>query len=108
MTSALAETIYQHSLLLPEQAAREALDFIEFLEQRYKTASTASNAPENTNNLLSVTEKAMPNDEFDPYISQLYKALEGIGFIGCVDAEEELSSRYKEELDFPHKWSGTP
>lgn len=31
----LAETIYQHSLNLPETAAREALDFIEFLEQRY-------------------------------------------------------------------------
>jgi hypothetical protein len=31
----LAELIYQHSLKLPEPAAREALDFIEFLEQRY-------------------------------------------------------------------------
>lgn len=31
----LAESIYQHSLNLPEPAAREALDFIEFLEQRY-------------------------------------------------------------------------
>ncbi|POZ50388.1 DUF2281 domain-containing protein [Methylovulum psychrotolerans] len=31
----LAETIYQHSLKLPETAAREALDFIGFLEQRY-------------------------------------------------------------------------
>lgn len=34
----LAETIYQHSLNLPETAARQALDFIEFLEQRYSTA----------------------------------------------------------------------
>lgn len=32
----LAEAIYQHSLKLPERAAREALDFIEFLEQRYR------------------------------------------------------------------------
>ena len=31
----LAELIYHHSLRLPEPAAREALDFIEFLEQRY-------------------------------------------------------------------------
>ncbi len=31
----IAETIYQRSLHLPEHAAREALDFIEFLEQRY-------------------------------------------------------------------------
>lgn len=36
----LAETIYQHSLSLPESAAREALDFIEFLEQRYGQSAT--------------------------------------------------------------------
>lgn len=35
----LAEMIYQRSLKLPEPAAREALDFIEFLEQRYGVAS---------------------------------------------------------------------
>ena len=33
----LAETIYQRSLSLPDVAAREALDFIEFLGQRYGT-----------------------------------------------------------------------
>ncbi len=104
----LAETIYQHSLLLPEQAAREALDFIKFLEQRYKVASVASNAQENTNNLLLITEKAMLNDGPDPYISPLYMALESIGFIGCIDDDEELSGGYKEEIDFSHKCSGTP
>lgn len=31
----IAEAIYQHSLRLPEPAAREVLDFIEFLEVRY-------------------------------------------------------------------------
>jgi hypothetical protein len=31
----LAEAIYQHSRNLPEAAAREALDFVQFLEQRY-------------------------------------------------------------------------
>ncbi len=31
----LAEMIYEHSQRLPEPAAREVLDFIEFLEQRY-------------------------------------------------------------------------
>lgn len=36
----LAEAIYQHSLALPEPAAREALDFIEFLEQRYGQPAT--------------------------------------------------------------------
>jgi len=36
----LAEAIYQHSLALPEPAAREVLDFIEFLEQRYGQPAT--------------------------------------------------------------------
>lgn len=31
----LAETIHRHSQRLPDEAAREALDFIEFIEQRY-------------------------------------------------------------------------
>jgi hypothetical protein len=31
----IAEAIYQHSLRLPEEAAREALEFIVFLEGRY-------------------------------------------------------------------------
>jgi hypothetical protein len=37
----LAEAIYQHSLNLPEPAAREALDFIQFLEQRYRSTSSS-------------------------------------------------------------------
>ncbi|WP_058555476.1 DUF2281 domain-containing protein [Thiohalocapsa sp. ML1] len=49
----LAEAIYQRSLRLPEEAAREALDFIEFLEQRYGTrngtdASAADDAARRT------------------------------------------------------------
>lgn len=34
----MAETIYQRSLKLPDAAAQEALDFIEFLNQRYGLA----------------------------------------------------------------------
>lgn len=40
----LAETIYQRSLQLPEAAAREALDFIEFLSQRHGLAEAATMA----------------------------------------------------------------
>ena len=35
----LAETIYHHSLHLPEPAAREVLDFIQFMEQRYRVTA---------------------------------------------------------------------
>lgn len=42
----LAEAIYRHSLNLPENAAREALDFIEFLEQRYAPTPAGTNDTE--------------------------------------------------------------
>lgn len=40
----LAVAIYRHSQRLPDEAARTALDFIEFLEPRYgvKTAEAAA------------------------------------------------------------------
>lgn len=38
----LADTIYQLSLKLPDEAAQEALDFIEFLGQRYGVADLAA------------------------------------------------------------------
>lgn len=58
----LAETIYQHSLNLPESAAREALDFIEFLEQRY-TQSAAKEAKHNdTENFLSALAGSLSED----------------------------------------------
>jgi hypothetical protein len=40
----LAETIYQRSLKLPDAAAQEALDFIEFLNQRYGVIDTTTTA----------------------------------------------------------------
>ncbi len=40
----LAETIYQRSLKLPDAAAQEALDFIEFLNQRYGLAEATAAA----------------------------------------------------------------
>ena len=40
----LAETIYQRSLKLPDAAAQEALDFIEFLNQRYGLAEASDAA----------------------------------------------------------------
>ncbi len=38
----LAESIYRHSMGLPEPAAREALDFIQFLEHRHGIATDRS------------------------------------------------------------------
>jgi hypothetical protein len=41
----LPEAIYRHSLNLPEPAAREVLDFIEFLESRLDAPTRKTAAP---------------------------------------------------------------
>lgn len=58
----LAETIYRHSLDLPEQAARQALDFIEFLEQRYSITRTESKAPNDTDAFLAAVAGTLGDD----------------------------------------------
>jgi hypothetical protein len=80
----LAETIYQHSLSLPEQAAREVLDFVQFMEQRYGTVPIVHQTTGGTaSNDSTVAKNA------DDAVSPLYQALERIGFIGCVDTDEQ-------------------
>lgn len=39
--------------------------------------------------------------------SELYQAMDAIGFIGCIATEEQLSSTYKQKLDFSHKCGGS-
>ena len=56
----LAENIYYHSRNLPEQAAREALDFVQFLEQRY--ADKAAARPEDTESFLSAVAGTLGDD----------------------------------------------
>ena len=56
----LAENIYHHSRNLPEQAAREALDFVQFLEQRYAGKSAAR--PEDTESFLSAVAGTLGDD----------------------------------------------
>jgi hypothetical protein len=59
----LAETIYQHSLKLPEAAAREALDFIEFLEQHYAPALVSAKQQNDTEAFLAGLSDTINNDE---------------------------------------------
>jgi Protein of unknown function (DUF2281) len=58
----LAETIYQHSLNLPETAAREALDFIEFLEQRYASVPAYRKQPNDTEAFLTALAGGLSED----------------------------------------------
>ena len=56
----LAENIYHHSRKLPEQAAREALDFIQFLEQR--SVGKAAARPEDTETFLAAVVGTLGDD----------------------------------------------
>ncbi|MFO1431261.1 MAG: DUF2281 domain-containing protein [Candidatus Competibacteraceae bacterium] len=58
----LAETIYQHSLQLPEPAAREALAFIQNLEKRYGIVPTASKALDDTEAFLAAVAGTLGDD----------------------------------------------
>lgn len=55
----LTEAIYRHSLNLPENAAREALDFI---EQRYAPTSTDTNDTNDTEAFLTAIEGGLSED----------------------------------------------
>lgn len=58
----LAETIYQHSLNLPETAACEALDFIEFLEQRYAPVPADTKQQNDTEAFLTAIAGGLSED----------------------------------------------
>lgn len=55
-----------------------------------------------------IPHQAMPAGEEpsgeEEYVSPLYKALEKMGFVGCIDTDEQLSTTYKQELDFSRKY----
>jgi hypothetical protein len=48
-----AQAIYQRSLQLPETAAREALDFIDFLAQRYARPTVPGTTDRDTERFLN-------------------------------------------------------
>jgi hypothetical protein len=58
----LADTIYQRSLNLPEYRARQVLDFIEFLEQRYPSNKSKSDTEIFPASLVGGLSKDFPDD----------------------------------------------
>ncbi|MEI6413529.1 MAG: DUF2281 domain-containing protein [Pseudomonadota bacterium] len=58
----LATAIYQHSLNLPESDAREALDFVEFLEQRYQPPGITGKRLNDTEAFLTAMAGGLSED----------------------------------------------
>jgi hypothetical protein len=97
-----AQEITSQLLMLPEQVQREALDFIEFLQYKSKRELSAINKHKS-----GVTvSKDMPDIQAttdEQTVSPIYLAFEQAGLIGCIETDEQLSTTYKEKLDFSFK-----
>ena len=98
-----AQEITTQLLMLPEQEQQEALDFIEFLHNKSKRQLSAINKYKSGATVLEdkPDNQTMATDE--KTASPIYQAFEQAGLIGCIETDEQLSTTYKEKLDFSFK-----
>jgi len=76
--SALSD-IQSEIAALPPNLRAEVLDFVQFVKQRHGLPMMQAN----------VAVAAETGD------SPLFQALDAIGFVGCIDTDEQLSTTYK-------------
>jgi len=70
---------------LPPNLRAEVLDFVRLVRQRHGLpAAPVATAPETGD-------------------SSLFRALEAVEFVGCIDTNEQLSTTYKNQLNFSAK-----
>ncbi|MDZ7758676.1 MAG: hypothetical protein U5L00_00240 [Desulfovermiculus sp.] len=77
---------------LPPNLQKEVWDFVQFVKRRHGLPSAQ-------------TEAAPTAATVD---SPLYQALEEIGFVGCLESDEQLSQTYKSRMDFSNKCGEKP
>ena len=77
---------------LPPNLRAEVLDFVQFVKQRHGLPPTP-------------VAVANASDQGD---SPFFQALEAAGFVGCIDTDEQLATRYKNLLDFSTKIGTRP
>jgi hypothetical protein len=80
--------IQAETAALPHHVQAEVLDFVQFVKQRH-------GLPRVVPALTAAT-----TDEGD---SPLFRALTDAGFVGCIDTHEQLSTHYKDQIDFSAK-----
>lgn len=78
---------------LPVNLQAEVLDFVQFVKQR-------RGLPQ------AVPEAA--SDSADSGDSPFFRALTEAGFVGCIETDEQLSTRYKNQFDFSAKAGTKP
>ncbi|MBI3372479.1 MAG: hypothetical protein HY017_12100 [Betaproteobacteria bacterium] len=77
---------------LPPNLRAEVLDFVRFVKQRHGLPA----AP---------VDVAAAQDAGD---SAFFQALESVGFVGCIETDEQLGTTYKNRLDFSSKYVAQP
>jgi hypothetical protein len=77
---------------LPLNLRAEVLDFVQFVKQRHGLPR----AP------------VAPASAADTGDSPFYRAMKDAGFIGCIETDEQLSTTYKNQLDFSTKTGARP
>jgi hypothetical protein len=77
---------------LPPNLRAEVLDFVQFVKQRHGLPAAPA---------VVTTAKDEGNSPF-------FQALEFAGLVGCIKTDEQLSTTYKNKLDFSTKHGALP
>ncbi|TAN64690.1 MAG: hypothetical protein EPN17_18875 [Methylobacter sp.] len=90
-------------LTLPEQEQQKVMDFVVSLQSELARKLSKNN--KHKNKLTALETQQEISDKKD--ISPIYQAFEQAGLIGCIETDEQLSTTYKEKLDFSFKHGST-
>lgn len=77
---------------LPPNLRAEVLDFVQFVKHRHGLP------------VVPAVVAAAPDTGDSPF----FQALEAAGVIGCIETNEQLSTSYKNRLDFSTKHGALP
>jgi hypothetical protein len=69
---------------LPPHLQAEVLDFVQFVKQRHGIATVA------------IADSNLQSGGDAPF----FQALSDAGFVGCIETNEQLSTSYKQHIDF--------
>ena len=116
-----AEKIYELVKTMPEAQISEVLDFAEFLNQKASAKpegrklaedrfvpSQLVSLPNFSGHIPQGSKEAIAKQDDTPgpetaVGAQALEILQRNGFVGCLHEEDDLSVRYKEELDWNDK-----
>jgi hypothetical protein len=104
-------------LTLPEQEQLKLIDFVESLKSKFIKKQTALATHWNRaekNEAWGGIDSSDLSENYKAYlysrepiekgqVSPIYKAFDEAGLIGCIETDEQLSTSYKEKIDFSFK-----